>query len=83
MTTWQQFRNGVGLALDSLVDGWLQLFHRASGAITRFIPGSGKKSPSDHEVGALVHRSAGWGVMPAELFDERKKIGRSPGSARP
>lgn len=74
MTTWQQFQNGVGHAWDSLVDGWLQLYHRASGAITKFIPGSDKKSQSEHEVRDLVHRSVRWGILPAELFDERKKI---------
>jgi HSP20 family protein len=74
MATWQQFRNGIGHAWDSFVDGWLQLYHRASGAITKFVPGSSKKAQNDDESRELVRRSSGWGVLAAELFDDKKKV---------
>lgn len=74
MATWQQLRESVNRAWDSLLDGWNQLYHRASGAITRFIPGSGKENETDKETTDIVRRSSGWGVLAAEVFDDAKNV---------
>jgi len=60
MATWQQLREGVGRAWDSLIDGWNQLHDRASGAMTRFVPGASKMYPTEREQQELIHRNSGW-----------------------
>lgn len=70
MSTLQQLKRGVSNAWDSLVDGWQKLYQQASGAITRFWPGSNDRE----EQQALARRSAGWGVMAAEVFDDGEKL---------
>jgi HSP20 family protein len=74
MATWQQLREGVGRAWDSLVDGWNQLHERASGAMTRFVPGASKMYPTEQERQEVAHRNSGWGVLAAEVFDDDKKV---------
>jgi len=74
MATWQQLREGVERAWDSLVDGWRQLHDRASGAITRFVPGASKMYPTEQERQEMIHRNSGWGVLAAEVFDDDKKV---------
>ncbi len=74
MATWQQVREGVGRAWDSFVDGWQQLYQRASGAITRFAPGTSSKAGSGTENKDLDRRSSGWGVLAAEVFDDSKNV---------
>lgn len=74
MATWQQLREGVGRAWDSLVDGWHQLHDRASGAMTRFAPGASKMYPTEREQQEMIHRNSGWGVLAAEVFDDDKKV---------
>lgn len=74
MSTLHQLREGLNEAWDTLVDGWQRLYRRASGAITRFTPG--KKAREDepgigHE---MTVRSAGWGVLAAEVFDDDDQI---------
>ena len=74
MSTLHQLREGLNEAWDTLVDGWQRLYHRASSAITRFTPG--KKARED-EKGAgqeVTVRSAGWGVLAAEVFDDDDQI---------
>ncbi len=74
MSTLHQLREGLSEAWDTLVDGWQRLYRRASGAITRFTPG--KKARED-ETGAgqeIAVRSAGWGVLAAEVFDNDDQI---------
>ncbi len=74
MATWQQLREGVGRAWDSLVDGWNQLHDRASGAMTRFVPGASKMYPTEREQQEFTHRNSGWGVLAAEVFDDAKNV---------
>lgn len=74
MATWQQLREGVGRAWDSLVDGWNQLHDRAAGAITRFVPGASKMYPTEREHQEMIQRNSGWGVLAAEVFDDDKKV---------
>ncbi len=74
MATWQQLREGVSRAWDSLLDGWHQLYQRASGAITRFVPGAGKEHAPEVDTQELTLRSSGWGVLAAEVFDDAKNV---------
>ena len=74
MATWQQLREGVSHALDSLLDGWQQLYQKASGAITRFVPGADKEKGTARESGDVARRSSGWGVLAAEVFDDKKNV---------
>lgn len=70
MSTLQQIKSGVSQAWDTLVDGWQQLYRRAASAITRFTRGEG----SEEEQQELALRSAGWGMLPAEVFDDDEKV---------
>lgn len=74
MSTLHQLREGLNEAWDTLVDGWQRLYRRAAGAITRFTPG--KKAREDEQgVGQeIAVRSAGWGVLAAEVFDDDDQI---------
>lgn len=74
MSTLHQLREGLNEAWDTLVDGWLRLYRRAAGAITRFTPGRKTEesgAESEHEIAV---RSAGWGVLAAEVFDDDDNI---------
>jgi len=73
MSTLHQLREGLNEAWDTLVDGWHRLYRRAAGAITRFTPG--KKAETASATGQeIAVRSAGWGVLAAEVFDDDDKI---------
>lgn len=75
MSTLHQLRDDLNEAWDTLVDGWHRLYSRAEGAITRYTTGekSGEETaPSEgHEI---VLRSAGWGVLAAEVFDDEENV---------
>ena len=75
MSTLQQLREGLHDAWDSFHEGWQRFSNRAAGAITRFTPGKITLKADDggarHE---LATRSAGWGVLTAEVFDDDDKI---------
>ena len=74
MSTLHQLREGLNEAWDNLVDGWQRLYRRASGAITRFTPVR-KARENDKGSGREIDvRSAGWGVLAAEVFDDDDKI---------
>ncbi len=74
MSTLQQIREGVHHAWDSLLDGWQHLYHKAAGAITRFEPGR-KSTPALAGAGeGPLPDSASWGVMAADVFDDRDRI---------
>jgi HSP20 family protein len=74
MATWQQLREGVSRAWDTLQDGWQQLYQKASGAITRFVPGTAKEKGTEIESREMARRSSGWGVLAAEVFDDKKNV---------
>ena len=73
MSTLHQSREGLNEAWDSLVDGWQRLYRRAAGAMTRFTPGK-KADRADDAGQEIALRSAGWGVLAAEVFDDDDKI---------
>ncbi|MGR8947886.1 MAG: Hsp20/alpha crystallin family protein [Gammaproteobacteria bacterium] len=72
MSTFNQIREGVSEAWNSLVDGWQRMYQRAAGAITRFQP--------DHDTEDMLEqrgassRSIGWGVLTSEVFDSGDQV---------
>lgn len=75
MSTLQQVREGLSGVWDGVVEGWQKLHRRASGAITRFTPGrkAGNKGGTE-EKQEVTFRSAGWGVLATEIFDDDDKV---------
>ncbi len=73
MATFQQLKEGMANAWDTIAEGWRHLFRRAAGAITRFIPHKGERS-DDEESRELRVRSSGWGVLAAEVFDDDDQV---------
>lgn len=75
MATLQQISEGLGEALDNLMDGWRKLYRRAAAAITRFKsdqrPGT-DLTPSDRQ--EIAVRSSGWGVLACEVFDDDDRV---------
>lgn len=75
MSTLQQLREGLHDAWETLVEDWQRLSRRASGAITRFTPGKrAKDDDRDYAAQELAIRSAGWGVLAAEVFDDNDSV---------
>jgi HSP20 family protein len=75
MPTLQQLREDLNDAWTGLLDGWQRLYRRAAGSITRFIPGKKDEMvAADTEAREIAVRSAGWGVIAAEVFDNDDKI---------
>jgi HSP20 family protein len=74
MSTLNQLREGLSGAWETLVDGWQRLFRRASGAITRFAPGKKAREDEEGTGHEIAVRSAGWGVLAAEVFDDDDQI---------
>lgn len=72
MATFQQVSEGVGEVWSNLVDGWRNLSRRASRAITRFTLGRDTLTSGDSQ--EIAQRSAGWGVLACEVFDNDKNI---------
>lgn len=70
MSTLQQIKSGVSQAWDNLVEGWQHLYRKAAGAITRF----GRGDADEEEQQQIALRSAGWGMLPAEVFDDEEKV---------
>jgi HSP20 family protein len=76
MATLQQISEGVGEAWGSLMDGWRRLYRRSAGAITRFSsPGGRDRQVADTQQSrALALRSAGWGVLACEVYDDDDRV---------
>lgn len=74
MSPLQQFREGIGMAWDALLEGWQQLFRRAGRAITRFYPRGRSGEMVSREDNADVIRNVGWGVLAAEVVEDDEKI---------
>ncbi len=73
MATFQQLREGVASAWDTIAEGWRHLYRRASGAITRFIPHKNRSENAGQD-GEITVRSSGWGILPAEVFDDDDQV---------
>ena len=74
MSTLQQLREDMTHAWDRLVEGWGHLYRRATGALTRFTPGSRAGESEDAERRELDTRSSGWGLLAAEVFDDDERV---------
>jgi HSP20 family protein len=74
MSTLQQLREDMTHAWDRLLEGWGHLYRRATGALTRFTPGSHAGESEDAERRELVTRSSGWGLLAAEVFDDDQRV---------
>jgi HSP20 family protein len=74
MSTLHQMQEGLNEAWGTLVDGWQRLYRHAAGAITRFTPGKRTREGADAGEQQVTVRSAGWGVLAAEVFDDDDKI---------
>ncbi|ANB01293.1 Hsp20/alpha crystallin family protein [Ectothiorhodospira sp. BSL-9] len=74
MSNLQHLRQGVSDAWESILGGWQRLYARASGAITRFSPGSWSAEGVERDEHELETRSIGWGVMAAEVFDDSDRL---------
>ena len=70
MATFQQLRQGVASAWDTISEGWRHLYRRAASAITRFVPHK-EETAENREIAA---RSSGWGVLAAEVFDDDDQV---------
>lgn len=70
MSTFQQLREGLHQAFDSVSDGWQRLYQKASGAMTRFTGTQENENRENSLHGnELAFRNAGWAMLAAEVFD--------------
>jgi len=74
MSTLHQLREGMNQAWDAFVDGWRDLYRRASSAITRFTPHTPKGELVAGDKEEIAIRSSGWGVLAAEIFDDDDRV---------
>lgn len=73
MSTLAQIGHGLERAWGSLSEGWQQLRQRASDAITRFNPlsGRGELETADEQ---LMQRASRWGVMAADIEEHDDEL---------
>jgi HSP20 family protein len=74
MSTFQQIREGIGKAWETLSEEWQHLYRRAANAITRFTPSRLKSEQASQEEQEIAVRSSGWGVLAAEVFDDDDRV---------
>lgn len=66
----KKLSEGIGETWDHIAEGWRHLSQRASHALTRFSPSKSTKA----EVQELAVRSAGWGMLACEVFDDDERV---------
>lgn len=69
----QELHKGVGSLWGSVADGWQRLRQSASGALTRFLPGT----PADAASAAPPPEAGfgpGWGMVGSEVFEDDHRI---------
>ena len=73
MNTFDELREGLGQAVDNLVEGWRDLWRRAGQAMTRFqLPQpKGESKPQEAHLARLSPR---WGLVPAEVHNEDDRV---------
>lgn len=75
MTTLNKISNSVRETLDSLAEGWQDVWNKARNAITRFTPASDDNHPGSNR----------WGLLSAELHEAKDAITievEAPGMAK-
>jgi HSP20 family protein len=72
----EQFKQGVGHALESLSDGWRELKARAGGAMTRFRSHEPQETGQENwpEAAFQPAMMSRWAFMAADLFDEDERV---------
>ena len=71
MSALHQLKQGLNEVWGSVREGWERLYQRAAGAITRYTPS--KKSGELARM-EMDDRSAGWGVLAAEVHDDDNAV---------
>lgn len=74
MSTLQEISQGVEHAWDTLIAGWRHFSRRAAHALTRFNPLAARGEGVMREEADTAARSAGWGVLAAEVFDDDARV---------
>ena len=68
----EQFKQGVGHALESLADGWRELKSRAGGALTRFRADDAQPSAGAADFGPIG--LSRWALMAADDIDDDDRV---------
>jgi HSP20 family protein len=79
-----ELHKGVQALRGSVADGWQRLRHSASGALTRFLPGSGR-DPAPQGGGPDPDFGPGWAMVGSDVFEDDRRIVvrlEAPGLAR-
>lgn len=74
MSTLHQLYEDITDVWEALSEGWRRLYRRASNAIIQFTPGAKAGREGKTATYELAARSAGWGVLAAEVFDDGEKV---------
>jgi len=74
MSTLQQFREGMSIAWEALVEGWRELYQQAANALTHFSPERPKGELLPRDADEFAIRSTRWGVLAAEVFDDGDRV---------
>ncbi|TYO99649.1 heat shock protein Hsp20 [Geothermobacter ehrlichii] len=74
MANWHELKEGAENMLHSVTEGWRQIIDRASGALTRYLPGLNREGKDDGEAREIARRSSGWGMLAAEVSETDKKV---------
>ncbi len=74
MANWHELKEGAENVLHSVSDGWRQLIDRASGALTRYLPGLTREDKNGAEAQEVARRSSGWGMLAAEVSETAGKV---------
>ncbi|HEB78805.1 MAG TPA: Hsp20/alpha crystallin family protein [Methylothermaceae bacterium] len=70
MSALEQLRQGFQHAFESVAEGWRHLRERTSQALTRFT----QRETGESAEQQLMIRSPRWGLLPAEIKEEKDKI---------
>lgn len=73
MNALDNLKQGIGHAWESLADGWRDMSQRASGALTRFKPGSAAANDGGHAAHEWPSMSS-WAFLAADVFDDDDKL---------
>ena len=68
-----KWKEGIEHAWESLSEGWRELSERATGALTRFKPGSAATGGGEAPANELPTMSS-WAFLAADVFDDDDKV---------
>ena len=70
MSRFEEFTSSLRESLDTLAEGWQELWHKARNAVTRFTPFQDEEGESH----PLQQHTSRWGVMSAELRETNDTV---------